>query len=74
MRRGRILYYHNVTPARFFAPYDPGIFRLASLARAELATLVGHVDLALGVSEFNRRELDAAGIHADGCAVVAHRL
>lgn len=63
---GRVLYYHNVTPASFFAPYDPGIFRLASLARAELATLVGSVDLALGVSDFNRRELTALGFRPTG--------
>ena len=54
---GRILQYHNVTPAAFFAPYDPGLFRLAALGREELATLVGHVELALGDSDFNRREL-----------------
>jgi glycosyltransferase involved in cell wall biosynthesis len=59
--RGRVLQYHNVTPAAYFAPYDAGLFRLAVLARRELATLVGHVDLALGVSEFNRRELEALG-------------
>src|SRR3981081_1249593 len=28
---GRVLQYHNVTPASFFAPYDPSLFRLASL-------------------------------------------
>jgi glycosyltransferase involved in cell wall biosynthesis len=66
LQRGRILYYHNVTPASFFAPYDPGVFRLASLARAELATLAGHVDLALGVSEFNRHELDELGFSPTG--------
>jgi len=60
--KGRtILQYHNITPAAFFAPYDAGLFRLAVLARQELATLVGHVDLALGVSEFNRRELESIG-------------
>ena len=25
---GRVLQYHNVTPAHFFAPYDAGVFRL----------------------------------------------
>ena len=30
---GRVLQYHNVTPAAFFAPYDPALFRLASLGR-----------------------------------------
>jgi glycosyltransferase involved in cell wall biosynthesis len=61
LERGRILQYHNVTPAAFFAPYDPGLFRLASLGRQELATLVGHVDLALGDSEYNRQELESLG-------------
>src|SRR6185369_11460945 len=28
---GRILQYHNITPAAFFAPYDPLLFRLATL-------------------------------------------
>ena len=68
---GRILQYHNVTPAAFFAPYDAGLFRLASLARRELATLVGKVDLALGVSEFNRRELDALGFTPTGVLPLA---
>ena len=61
LRGGRILQYHNVTPASFFAPYDAGLFRLASLARRELRTLVGRVDLALGVSEYNRQELESLG-------------
>ena len=61
LRGGRVLQYHNVTPAAFFAPYDAGLFRLASLARRELRTLVGRVDLALGVSEYNRQELESLG-------------
>lgn len=63
---GRILQYHNVTPAHFFAPYDPPLFRLATLARQELAGLVGRVDLALGVSEYNRQELEALGFAPTG--------
>ena len=57
----RVLQYHNVTPAAFFAPYDPALFRLATLARQELGTLAGRTDLALGVSEFNRQELESIG-------------
>ena len=57
----RVLQYHNITPAHFFAEYDPSIFRLAELGRRELASLVGRVDLALGDSEYNRQELEAAG-------------
>ena len=69
--RGRILQYHNVTPAAFFAPYDPALFRLASLGREELATLVGHVDLALGDSEYNRHELQTLGFSATGVFPIA---
>jgi glycosyltransferase involved in cell wall biosynthesis len=57
----RVLVYHNVTPARFFAPFDARICRMAAAGREELAWLADRVDLAVGVSEFNRRELDALG-------------
>jgi len=68
---GRVLQYHNVTPAAYFANYDPALFRLASLGRRELATLVGRVDLALGDSEYNRRELDALGFDRTGVFPIA---
>ena len=31
---GKVLQYHNITPAAFFAPYDAGLFRLAALGGA----------------------------------------
>ena len=62
----RALLYHNVTPARFFAPFDPGLCRMAAHGREELATLAGRVDLALGVSEYNRQELDDLGFPRTG--------
>ena len=71
LRSRRVLHYHNVTPASYFAPYDPALFRLASLARQQLATLVGQVDLALGVSEFNRRELESLGFQPTGVFPIA---
>jgi glycosyltransferase involved in cell wall biosynthesis len=69
--QGRVLQYHNVTPPEYFAPYDPALFRLATLARAELRTLVGRVDLALGVSEYNRRELEELGFVPTGVLTLA---
>ena len=69
--RGRILQYHNVTPASFFAPYDAGLFRLAALGRQELAALAGGVDLALGDSEYNRRELESLGFARTGVFPIA---
>jgi len=62
----RVLCYHNVTPARFFAPFDAGIARLARDGRRELSSLVGRVDAALGVSEYNRRELESLGFSHTG--------
>jgi glycosyltransferase involved in cell wall biosynthesis len=66
-----VLQYHNITPAHFFAPYDPGLFRLAALGRRELATLAGRVDLALGDSDFNRQELESMGFQRTGVLPVA---
>jgi L-malate glycosyltransferase len=68
---GRVLQYHNVTPAHFFAPYEPGVFRLAALGRQEVATLAGHTDAALGDSEYNRRELEAMGFGNTGVFPIA---
>jgi glycosyltransferase involved in cell wall biosynthesis len=61
LRGLRVLQYHNITPAAFFAPYDAQMFRLAALGRQELRALAGRVDLALGDSEFNRQELEELG-------------
>jgi glycosyltransferase involved in cell wall biosynthesis len=68
---GRVLQYHNVTPASFFAPYDPAICRLALLGREDLKTLVGRTDVALGDSEYNRRELETLGFTNTGVFPIA---
>jgi glycosyltransferase involved in cell wall biosynthesis len=68
---GRFLLYHNVTPAYFFASHDPALFRLSLIAREELATLADRVDLGLGVSEFNRRELEGLGFRRTGVLPLA---
>ncbi len=71
LRSGRALLYHNVTPAAYFAQHDPALFRLAVIARQELASLAGRVDVALGVSEFNRRELEMLGFGRTGVLPLA---
>ena len=68
---GRVLLYHNITPARFFAPYDAGVFALARAGREELRTLIGVPDVALGVSEFNRAELEEMGFTGTGVLPLA---
>ena len=77
VRGARVLQYHNITPAHFFAPYAPALFRLATLGRQELAGLARRVDLALGDSEFNRRELESLGFTRTGVMPIAvdlHRI
>jgi len=68
---GRVLQYHNVTPAHFFAGYDANIFRLATLGREDLKSLVGHTDVALGDSEYNRQELENLGFTNTGVFPIA---
>jgi glycosyltransferase involved in cell wall biosynthesis len=68
---GRVLQYHNVTPAHFFAGYDPAVFRLAMLGREDLKSLAGHTDIALGDSEYNRRELEELGFGNTGVFPIA---
>ena len=58
---GRVIQYHNITPAHFFAGYDAAIAALVIRGRDELRGLVDRVDLALGDSEYNRQELEALG-------------
>jgi len=68
---GRVLQYHNVTPAHYFAGYDAAIFRLAMLGREDLKSLAGHTDVALGDSEYNRRELESLGFSNTGVFPIA---
>jgi L-malate glycosyltransferase len=62
----RVLLHHNVTPPEHFAGWDPEMERICRLGREQLLELRGHVDLGLADSEFNRRELEAAGFPRTG--------
>jgi len=53
--------YHNITPAEFFLGFQPHLAGLCYHGRRELAAFAPRTALALGDSEFNRRELQAAG-------------
>ena len=68
-RNRRILVYHNITPPRFFAPYDVGVAEFCRLGRDILPRLAG-CELALGDSEYNRLELIDAGFDADKTGVL----
>jgi len=61
-----ILVYHNITPPEYFIDVHDELVELCYLGRRELTAWTPRVHLALGDSEFNRRELDAAGFTPTG--------
>ena len=56
-----ILVYHNITPADYFAPYSPKSAMACKRGRDFLPKLASKVKLAIGVSQFNAKELEEAG-------------
>ncbi len=58
--------YHNITPAEWFVGFHPHLAGLCYHGRRELATFAPRTELALGDSEYNRRELEAAGYARTG--------
>ncbi|MBI5902955.1 MAG: glycosyltransferase family 4 protein [Deltaproteobacteria bacterium] len=57
----KIMVYHNITPGRFFLPFDRDLAYLLKKGREELKNLAGVPFLALGDSGFNAEELRALG-------------
>ena len=59
----RAIVYHNLTPPDLLAAHAPDIARLTAIGRAELRDLAtsGTIDLAIGVSAYNTRDLEATG-------------
>jgi glycosyltransferase involved in cell wall biosynthesis len=58
--------YHNITPAEFFLGFHPHLAGLCYHGRRELHAFAPRTELALGDSEFNRRELEASGYRRTG--------
>ena len=56
-----VLVYHNITPPEFFIDVHPVLVQQCFLGRRELGLYASRCDLALGDSEYNRQELEAAG-------------
>ncbi len=61
-----VVVYHNITPARFFLGFHPHLVGLCHHGRRELAAFAPRTELALGDSEYNRRELETAGFARTG--------
>lgn len=57
----RIVRYHNITPPRFFEGWDPPMVEVMRRGRRELERVAEGSRLGIGVSEYNRVDLEAAG-------------
>jgi glycosyltransferase involved in cell wall biosynthesis len=68
-RNRRVFVYHNITPPEFFDPWHREIAEVCRRGRALLPELKG-CDLALGDSDFNRRELVEAGFPEEKTSVL----
>jgi glycosyltransferase involved in cell wall biosynthesis len=56
-----VLVYHNITPPEYFVDVHPLLVQQCFLGRRELGLYASRCELALGDSEYNRQELEAAG-------------
>ena len=56
-----VLVYHNITPPQYFVDVHPPLVQQCFFGRRELALYASRCELALGDSEFNRRELELTG-------------
>ena len=54
-----VLVYHNITPPEYFLGVHKDLVKLCFRGRRELTAYIERCDLALGDSEYNRRELEA---------------
>lgn len=61
MKGKKVLIYHNITPARFFADFSDFLTRFTSAGREHLQRLQGCFDLSLGDSTYNANELRELG-------------
>ena len=66
LRTRRVLVYHNITPHEWFRGVHEEKMRALWEGRQELKSLAGVPDLSLGVSDYNRRELEEFGFSPTG--------
>jgi len=62
----KVIIYHNITPHHFFLDYHRILSKDCYKGRIELKSLSNEVDLALGDSEYNEKELKEAGFKKTG--------
>ena len=67
----KCLIYHNITPARFFAPFRPEFAAIVQRGRDDLHLLAAEFQKSFGVSVFNATELSQSGFNEPGVLPIA---
>lgn len=57
-----LIYYHNITPAAYYEPYDPAASVVLQRGRLELAQLCSRIDRAMAHSDYSAKELRSLGV------------
>jgi glycosyltransferase involved in cell wall biosynthesis len=71
LRAHKLIKYHNITPAHFFAASDPPTAERLARGREELKAFAAVPALALADSAYNERELVEAGYRRTGVLPIA---
>src|SRR6266480_7189503 len=58
----KAIVYHNITPGRYFAGLNDYLKTFAELGREQLKELAKAAEFGIADSEYNRKELEAAGL------------
>ncbi len=61
-----MLVYHNITPPEYFIGVHKDLVKICFRGRRELMAYIDRASLALGDSEYNRKELEALGFATTG--------
>lgn len=57
----KIMLYHNITPGKFYEPYDPIAFANVTTSRRDLVKMKDTFEMCITVSDYNKQDLREAG-------------
>jgi len=60
-RQSKLLFYHNITPSKFFVEYDQALVSELDQGREQLKILSNSFEFAMAASGYNKNELNSYG-------------
>lgn len=65
----KVMRYHNITPAKYYFPYDQTMYAGLKLGRAQVRRYASQMNACWPVSAFNAMDLLSAGVRKESVAV-----